>query len=409
MGLFRRRKDVPVKEEEAQGILTLYSVTLDSSSFFEIAKDEFAEEIKQSSKTGDDFIIVLKDDIKIKMNLKDDMNFVSQQTNGMANFFSQAPLENTQVLEQAIKQIHMFTCIVGITYGLSPDEKRNGFIVNTIFKIAQRTKSFILYPSMELYTAKGELLISITGETDLEKYYPIASSELLKRDVKATLQDEERYKTIMKECDNSGIPHTDYRLGTQIMEQEVVVPGVEEIAKRAVAVFSCALFAECLLMDDGSLKLAKGNFEEVNKRYGVMDYLSNKEKEYIETEAPEKAALIQFSWQYERCAVLLWALGLMELNAPTDICDVGKAAKVIRSCGSLEKLIENANVKSSEELLDMQTKILYYDWACVEARIKNLEPPAGLEAGVVQEQHYALNWLIGANGACDWDDIRIDT
>lgn len=67
MGLFRKRKDVPVKEEEAQGILTLYSVTLNSSSFYEIARDEFAEEIKQSSQTGDDFIIVLKDDIKIKM------------------------------------------------------------------------------------------------------------------------------------------------------------------------------------------------------------------------------------------------------------------------------------------------------------------------------------------------------
>ncbi len=409
MGLFSRKKAITEKIKDEQGILTLYSITLNSNSFYETVMEEFANEIKHSTKTGDGFVIVLNDDIKLEMNLKDDKNFVSQQTIGMANFFSQAPLENEQVLEQAINQIYMFTCIVGIKYGLNSDEKRNGFIVNTIYKIAEKTQSLILYPSMELYTAKGELLISITGETDLENYYPIASSEILKRDANATLKDEERYKKVMKDCDNLGIPHTDYRLGSQIMEEEVVVPSVEEIVKRAVAIFSCALYAECLLMENGSLDLAKSHFNEINKRYGVMNYLSNKEKEYIEIIAPEETSSIQFSWQYERCAVLLWALELMELNDPTDICDVGKAAKVIRSCNSLEELIQKAKVKSSEELLDMQTKILYYDWACVDARIKNIEPPAGLEAGVVQEQHYALNWLIGANGTCEWDDIRTDT
>lgn len=231
----------------------------------------------------------------------------------------------------------------------------------------------------------------------------------MKERCQMTLQDEERYKKIMKECDNLGIPHANYRLGTQIMEQEVVVPGVEEIAKRAIALFSCAHYAECMFMENNPLEIVKSDLEEMNKRYGVMQYLTKKEKEYLETESPEDAVLMQFYWQYERCAVLLWALGLMDLNSPADICDAGKVAKVIRSCDTLENLIQKANVKSNDELLDIQTKILYYDWACVEVRIKDLEPPVGLDVTVVQEQHYALNWLIGANGACDWDDIRIDT
>jgi hypothetical protein len=124
---------------------------------------------------------------------------------------------------------------------------------------------------------------------------------------------------------------------------------------------------------------------------------------------PNRRISIQFSWQYERCAVLLWALGFIELNPATEICDVGKIAEVLRSYNSLEELIQASNIRSREELLDMHTKILYFDWACVEARVKNQESPAGLDSGVVQEQHYALNWLIGANGNCDWDDISPNT
>jgi hypothetical protein len=41
--------------------------------------------------------------------------------------------------------------------------------------------------------------------------------------------------------------------------------------------------------------------------------------------------------------------------------------------------------------------------------VADREPPAeSYNAGVVQERHYALNWLIGYCGQ-DWDDITTDT
>ncbi|MBZ9622179.1 DUF4272 domain-containing protein [Clostridium sp. FP2] len=198
-------------------------------------------------------------------------------------------------------------------------------------------------------------------------------------------------------------------LGTQIMEEEVAVPIVEAIVKRSVAIFSSALYAECLLMEDGSVGLAKYEFEEMNKIYGVINYLSNSEKEYIEMNEPDRVTSIQFAWQYERCAILIWALGFIELNPSTEICNVSKIAEVLRRYDSLSALIQDSNIRSSEELLDMHTRNLYYHWACVEARIKNQEILAGLDSGVVQEQHYALNWLVSANGECDWDEICPNT
>ncbi|MCB2362005.1 DUF4272 domain-containing protein [Clostridium estertheticum] len=408
MGIFNRRKEKEKKEKE-KGVLTLYSITLDSQNIYEIAKEEFLEQTKSIKNIDGGIEFIFKDDTSLALHVQDNKDYISEQTNGMANFFSQAPLVNKEVLEQAILQIKLFTCIVGIVFELNGEEKRRNYIVNTIYEIAKKTQGFILYPSMELCTSKGELLISINGETDFEKYYPIASSDILKREVEATAKEEERYKRIIMECDKKNIAHTNFILGTQIMEKEVVVPTVGEIVKRAVAIFSSALYAECLLMEDGSVEDAKFELEKMNKTYGVINYLSNSEKEYIEMNEPDRVTSIQFAWQYERCAVLLWALGFIKLNPPTEICNVRKIAEVLRSYNSLNELILASNIISNVELLDMHTKILYYHWACVDARIKKQEIPAGIDSGVVQEQHYALNWLVSANGDCEWEEVCPNT
>lgn len=408
MGLFRKKNKEEKKEAE-RGVMTLYSVTIDSENLYMAAKKEFSEVTKSIEEIEGGIEFTFKDNTKLDFHLNDDINYVSRQTDGMANFFSESPLENKEVLEHAIIQIRMFTCIVGIGFDLNEDERRTNYIINTIYKIAGETQSLVLYPSMELYTAEGKLLISRSGETEFENYYPIAPSELLKRDVEATSKDEERYTQIIKECDEKKILHTSFMLGTQIMESEVVVPPAQEIAKRAVAIFCAALKGECLLMEGGSLELARSEVEQIDERYEIKEFFSKREKEYIEMNDPDRVTSIQFSWQYERCAVLLWALGFIELNPSTEICNVREIAGTLRSYNSIDELVQASNIRSNEELLDMHTRILYYDWACVDARVQGKEAPASLDSGVVQEQHFALNWLISANGQCEWDDICPNT
>jgi hypothetical protein len=58
-------------------------------------------------------------------------------------------------------------------------------------------------------------------------------------------------------------------------------------------------------------------------------------------------------------------------------------------------------------MLDQADLMYRYNWAVTDARI-NSKPSADLEAGVVQERHYALNWLIGYMDQ-DWDDVSTDT
>ena len=52
-------------------------------------------------------------------------------------------------------------------------------------------------------------------------------------------------------------------------------------------------------------------------------------------------------------------------------------------------------------------RIYRYHWAVRDARIRG-ESVDGLDAGVVVERHYALNWLIGYLDQA-WDDITTDT
>ena len=64
-------------------------------------------------------------------------------------------------------------------------------------------------------------------------------------------------------------------------------------------------------------------------------------------------------------------------------------------------------LRDIEELLDEADLIYRYDWACVDARLKHQQAPAGLNASVVLERHGALNWLIQRDG--DWDHPDVNT
>lgn len=175
-----------------------------------------------------------------------------------------------------------------------------------------------------------------------------------------------------------------------------------------MAVFSCAVCAEGTLMEGGSRSLGWKEFERLDQVFGCRQYLCESEQAYINDKTPEESTSIQFSWRYEAVSVFLWALGLFELNAMDEICDVAAMAQKIRSFSSIDEMCHAANLRSEQELLDMHAKVLYYDWTCVEARVHHIELE-GIEPGVVQEQHYAMNWLTGANQTKDWDKIQCNT
>ncbi|MBI5775505.1 MAG: DUF4272 domain-containing protein [Verrucomicrobia bacterium] len=174
---------------------------------------------------------------------------------------------------------------------------------------------------------------------------------------------------------------------------------VDEIAKRAIAV--------CLTAVKGE-GVGQATIDSLVKKYGANKFFSPKEAAFINNPNPTQQERIQFSWRYECYWALLWALGYVDtLERPEGVCDVAKAVRFLRDRDTAQ-FLKDAKLRPIATILDEADLIYRYHWAVVDARLKNKEAPAKLEGGVVQERHYALNWLIGYCGQ-DWDDISTDT
>lgn len=182
-------------------------------------------------------------------------------------------------------------------------------------------------------------------------------------------------------------------------EEEIKCRSINEIAYRALALLVVAVKGE---------GAEQSEIEKVIKEYNLESYFTPKEQDFIKNSSPAKHDSIQFTWRYEAAWVLLWSLGYVgELERPVAVCDVSKAVTFMMD-RTLEQFIADAKLRPLSEILDQLDIIYRYDWAIVDARINNQEPPTDLDSGVVYERHYAFNWLVGYMEQ-EWDKITTDT
>lgn len=173
----------------------------------------------------------------------------------------------------------------------------------------------------------------------------------------------------------------------------------EEIVQRAFALCYLGLKSE---------GLDAKRLEDFDKKYGVSHSFTENEKSYVFSKDPTEQQGVEANWRYESLHVLLWTLGYIDsLKYPAEMCNVAEDVKIIFS-KTKEQFAEGAKLRSKAEILDQADLIYRLHWACVEANTKQQEPPAKLNAGVVYERHYCLNWLINYMND-NWDSVSTDT
>lgn len=393
-----------------EAVVTMYSVLEDEEVILHSFQRHLAEAcIKRETREDGVECFTLFDDSVVEVSMKNDPNYVAGQVQGMLGFYAKAPLKNEELKQSILTQIRMFTCITSFHFYLTEDETRTNFIMGTLFETAEASASIVLYPSMSLFTPKGELLLSVEGESDVASWHPIAHQSILGQTLNYREEDVKRYQEISEELQELGYPHVSYMLSTQMNLDAMDVPTEKEIAMRAICLFGCAVCAEGTLMEGGSRELGLEEFSYIDEQFHCKAYLSEEEKAFITQEQEDTNVAVQFTWRYEACAVLLWALGLYDIDDSfTHLCDVGAMAEKIRTFPDFSSLCRAIQRKSDEDILQFHTRALYYDWSCVEARIHGQDLD-GIEPGVVQEHHYALNWLCNANDTRDWDAITTNT
>lgn len=171
-----------------------------------------------------------------------------------------------------------------------------------------------------------------------------------------------------------------------------------------------SLYSECLLGENMEVKDAREFVQGVLDRFEAEEYLSPREKAYLENPDSTEQERVHHSWQYENLYVLEWALGLIEeLPFPDEVCDVPLTVQVLREFSSMEDFLSHVTYRSPKELLDAADLIYRLDWACVDARVNGLPAPAGMDGGIAMERHKSLNWLIGYGESAPWDQVDTPT
>ena len=188
--------------------------------------------------------------------------------------------------------------------------------------------------------------------------------------------------------------------------EDVQERNAEDIAKRAIACLWVIQVA-CDLNNDQYDEETQTFVFDVLGKMQVLDALTEKEKTILNREASPQD-IINMVWKYEAYWVLLWALGIVDtLNYPDDIVDCDVAIQIVVSCDTFEAFMAKVQLRDIEEILDQADLIYRYDWACVDARVKQLDAPANLNSSVVVERHGALNWLVQTDS--DWDHPDVST
>ncbi|MFD0048061.1 DUF4272 domain-containing protein [Actinomycetes bacterium NPDC127524] len=203
-----------------------------------------------------------------------------------------------------------------------------------------------------------------------------------------------RRKKSQKYLRRAGIP---FNSNLPVLKDEIQIRTVDEIANRAMCICTVAAKGE-------------GTESEVVKkiiqRYDLINHFTKNEKEFLLNDDVSEEERIHFSWKYEGYWVLLWMLGYVdELSYPNAICDVPFAVTQL-SERTRETFIAEAIIRSKEELAEQADLIYNMHWAVRQAQIDGMAIPGDLNIGVVQERHYALNWLLGTE---NWDEVETHT
>jgi hypothetical protein len=148
--------------------------------------------------------------------------------------------------------------------------------------------------------------------------------------------------------------------------------------------------------------------ERVLEFHGLRPHLTPNELAFVLETSPSQHDRIQFTWRHEAAWTLLWALGFVaQLGKPAQICDVEFAARTMTE-RTTSQFIEDSELRPIADILDQADLIYRYHWAVRNAGIRGQQVPAGLDPGVTEERHHALNWLIGYQEQT-WDHVTTDT
>ncbi|MEK4426849.1 DUF4272 domain-containing protein [Solibacillus sp. FSL K6-1523] len=345
-----------------------------------------------------------KEKMIIRVSSEDsDPSYFEKNIPGMMGFYDEIPFEDEQLKELVLTQISVLNTMIAIEVEKDIEEELLQLFTNLLAQIG----GIGFLPNGILLDQEGLVIVYPDGKSGPAQFRPHACTRKIMGPEVITEEGERRKNNTIMYLNEHGIPFNQ-GLPQLLPLAHYSFKTQEQIAKRAVALLIIIQYA-CDVAQDSDIHESRDFFTGMLNKFGVEKYLTDNERNFLQSENPNKQEAGNISWQYEAYWVLIWALGLVDtLDFPDDICDCEYAIQVVSSCESFEQFYGETTMRNIEVILDEADKIYRLHWACVNSRIQEQEAPASLNESVVMERRRGLFWIIGHRDE-EWDYISMDT
>ncbi|MBQ0137998.1 MAG: DUF4272 domain-containing protein [Kurthia sp.] len=332
-------------------------------------------------------------------------------TEGYVGYLAHQLHGNEQVKKKLLHHAENINTIV--SFEVEEKEIRKVEFMAKIFGATKEIGGVIFLPSGYILDASGKEVVDGQGEIVVQTIELTVVEKQTQYDVnkyaQSTVENQSVRQATIAKLQSNGIPYAN-QLPLLPDTKDMQLLSVEQIARRAAVVLIIIQFVREIVDDSekASIKTSKRIAEVFLNRYGVKMNMTPSEEAFLQQTNYDKQQLIDKMWLYESAWVMLWSIGLVEnLEEPQQICDVEHLLMVLASYQNIGELLTDAALRPAAEIfVRMDENYLYY-WACVDARMKNLQAPADLDEGIVMERQRAFNWMSQLQNAT-WDDIKVN-
>lgn len=198
-------------------------------------------------------------------------------------------------------------------------------------------------------------------------------------------------------------------------DEDVTVRSAQEVAQRVMVLWAVDMKAEGVDQSNATRHLDVLNLD---------DAVSPKEREFFDDPNPDPGYCQSLVWRLESIWILLWALGCIKKPGwPFGMCNTKVMVPLLEKSEQNPKFISKASLRSKSEILDQRDLTMRIHWAIRDSYLNGRPLPGNLNwarpddwlaadssaaVGVVEQRHYALNWLCNFMDA-DWDNVDTPT
>jgi hypothetical protein len=183
-------------------------------------------------------------------------------------------------------------------------------------------------------------------------------------------------------------------------ESDAIIRTATEIAKRIFILVYLGVYSE---------DIDKNEIIEFLKSEEIWDSVSEFEKKLLLKKKLTEKDKINISWRSEGIYLMLWTINKIDnLGLPIEQCDIGEMLDLLpNTFDSTKEFVQNATISPLAEILDKSDLIYRLHWAAREADSNDEDIPGNIDTGIIQEWHYAINWITYYDE--NWDEITTDT